>query len=188
MNDLRAALKDARVIVEKWCHYQGNTPELFEQYLGPIDAALAAEGAPTRSCNICGRTVSEDRGNGPVGEGSGGDGGNSAAITGTGSALEQSRQPVTPEGESSDLPAPATPKRAETEPKHERRLNVMRRMAKEGYSEKLIESWFKGVGARNILETIMYLDRGNSPVGERASSADQNAVANPPGSGRGGYG
>ena len=37
---LAAALREARTIVERWCHYQGNTPELFAQHLGPIDAAL----------------------------------------------------------------------------------------------------------------------------------------------------
>ena len=42
---LEAALREARSIVEKWCHYQGNAPELFAQYLGPIDAAL--ETAPS---------------------------------------------------------------------------------------------------------------------------------------------
>jgi hypothetical protein len=43
---LEAALREARSIVEKWCHYQGNAPELFAQYLGPIDAALSA--APSK--------------------------------------------------------------------------------------------------------------------------------------------
>ena len=38
---LREALKRARPLVEKWCHYQGNTQALFDEYLGPIDAALA---------------------------------------------------------------------------------------------------------------------------------------------------
>jgi hypothetical protein len=37
---MREALEKARVIVEKWCHYQGNSPALFAEYLDPIDAAL----------------------------------------------------------------------------------------------------------------------------------------------------
>ncbi len=36
-----AALRFARPLVEKWCHYQGNTKELFDEYLGPIDAVLS---------------------------------------------------------------------------------------------------------------------------------------------------
>lgn len=45
---LITALEGARVIVEKWCHYQGNTQELFDQYLKPIDKALAASALPAR--------------------------------------------------------------------------------------------------------------------------------------------
>ena len=45
MNDTTAALvkalEDARALVEKWCQYQGDLPEVFAQHLGPIDAALA---------------------------------------------------------------------------------------------------------------------------------------------------
>lgn len=37
------ALRDARPLVEKWCHYQGNSKVLFDTYLGPIDAALKGE-------------------------------------------------------------------------------------------------------------------------------------------------
>ena len=36
------ALTFARVYVEKWCHYQGNTKDLFDAYLGPINAALSS--------------------------------------------------------------------------------------------------------------------------------------------------
>jgi hypothetical protein len=39
-NELLEAARKARVIVEKWCHYQGNTPELFAEYLAPLDAAI----------------------------------------------------------------------------------------------------------------------------------------------------
>ena len=39
---LRGALEAARVYVEKWCHYQGDHKALFDQYLGPIDKALAS--------------------------------------------------------------------------------------------------------------------------------------------------
>ena len=39
--DLYEALSTARDIVEKWCHYQGNTKALFDEFLNPIDAALA---------------------------------------------------------------------------------------------------------------------------------------------------
>ncbi len=39
---LREALINARPLVEKWCHYQGDTEALFRQYLDPIDAALEA--------------------------------------------------------------------------------------------------------------------------------------------------
>lgn len=39
--DLVEQLDGARAIVEKWCHYQGNTPELFDEFLAPIDAALS---------------------------------------------------------------------------------------------------------------------------------------------------
>jgi hypothetical protein len=42
---LERALRDARPLVEKWCHYQGDHPALFEQYLGPIDAALTDQPA-----------------------------------------------------------------------------------------------------------------------------------------------
>jgi hypothetical protein len=34
-------LTNARGIVEKWCHYQGNSDALFKEFLEPIDAALA---------------------------------------------------------------------------------------------------------------------------------------------------
>ena len=37
---MKAALADARSLVEAWCHYQGNSPVLFSTYLDPIDAAL----------------------------------------------------------------------------------------------------------------------------------------------------
>jgi hypothetical protein len=39
--DMFRELVAARTIVEKWCHYQGNTPELFDQFLTPIDAAIS---------------------------------------------------------------------------------------------------------------------------------------------------
>ena len=43
--DMLSALKFARPLVEKWCHYQGETEELFDEYLGPVDDAIAkAEG------------------------------------------------------------------------------------------------------------------------------------------------
>jgi hypothetical protein len=42
---LERALRDARPLVEKWCHYQGDHPKLFQQYLGPIDAALTDQPA-----------------------------------------------------------------------------------------------------------------------------------------------
>ena len=43
--DLYQQLKTVRGLVEKWCHYQGNTGELFREHLCPIDDALAkAEG------------------------------------------------------------------------------------------------------------------------------------------------
>lgn len=35
------ALKNARPLVEKWCHSQGNSQPLFATYLEPIDAALS---------------------------------------------------------------------------------------------------------------------------------------------------
>ncbi len=38
------ALTFARTYVEKWCHYQGDSKALFDQYLKPIDAALNAGG------------------------------------------------------------------------------------------------------------------------------------------------
>jgi hypothetical protein len=41
--DLIEALAGARSLVEKWCHYQGDTPELFDKYLGPIDSVLSRE-------------------------------------------------------------------------------------------------------------------------------------------------
>jgi hypothetical protein len=40
---LERELRKARPLVEKWCHYQGDHPALFKQYLGPIDAALAKQ-------------------------------------------------------------------------------------------------------------------------------------------------
>lgn len=39
--ELYTELLKARKIVERWCHTQGNHPELFAEFLGPIDAALA---------------------------------------------------------------------------------------------------------------------------------------------------
>lgn len=44
MDALARALIEARKLVEKWCHYQGPHPTLFEQYLSPIDEALTAAG------------------------------------------------------------------------------------------------------------------------------------------------
>ena len=41
---LEEALRNARPLVEKWCHYQGHMPTVFDQYLGPIDAALSDTG------------------------------------------------------------------------------------------------------------------------------------------------
>lgn len=38
--ELYEALESARAQVKKWCHYQGDSKALFDQYLGPIDAAL----------------------------------------------------------------------------------------------------------------------------------------------------
>lgn len=35
------ALEFARPLVEKWCHYQGDHPALFSEYLSPIDTTLA---------------------------------------------------------------------------------------------------------------------------------------------------
>lgn len=46
VNELEAALEFARPLVEKWCHYQGDTQALFDQYLGPVDAALAKARPP----------------------------------------------------------------------------------------------------------------------------------------------
>ena len=43
---LEQALRNARPLVEKWCHYQGATLELLDQYLGPIDEALSGAGEP----------------------------------------------------------------------------------------------------------------------------------------------
>ena len=40
-NELLEAAKEARIIVEKWCHYQGNAPELFAKYLAPLDTAIS---------------------------------------------------------------------------------------------------------------------------------------------------
>lgn len=37
---LRDTLEYARIYVEKWCHYQGDSDSLFNQYLSPIDKAL----------------------------------------------------------------------------------------------------------------------------------------------------
>ena len=43
--ELLAALKAAKKIVDKWCHYQGNTSNLRETYIHPIDRVIAkAEG------------------------------------------------------------------------------------------------------------------------------------------------
>lgn len=39
-DSLLRELTKAREIVEKWCHYQGNSPALFDEYLTSIDAAL----------------------------------------------------------------------------------------------------------------------------------------------------
>ena len=38
---MKDELRRLREIARRWCHYQGNTPELFEEYLGPADAILA---------------------------------------------------------------------------------------------------------------------------------------------------
>jgi len=39
--DLREALQDARELAVGWCHSQGNSQELFDKYIKPIDAALS---------------------------------------------------------------------------------------------------------------------------------------------------
>lgn len=39
--DLLEALIAARNIVEKWCHTQGDSQTLFDEYLAPIDTAIA---------------------------------------------------------------------------------------------------------------------------------------------------
>ena len=37
---LRKELVKARVLVERWCHYQGNSQDLHDTYLAPIDKIL----------------------------------------------------------------------------------------------------------------------------------------------------
>ena len=39
--DLYEALSNARELVNKWCHTQGNSKDVFDQYVRPIDVALA---------------------------------------------------------------------------------------------------------------------------------------------------
>lgn len=46
-----SALVQAKVITAKWCHYQGNSKELFDKYVRPIDELLAKARGETELSN-----------------------------------------------------------------------------------------------------------------------------------------